>query len=87
MVDAVEMLGADTIIYGRAQSGERVVASLRGIHPIGQGSTVAYAVDPRFVHLFDRNGEAARPLRSWSDDYVADLRSNVSRPAAVARRL
>ena len=82
MVDAIEMLGADTIVYARAQSGERVVASLRGIHPIGQGSTVSYGVDPRFVHAFNQAGDALPPLRPWSDDYIADATPTVSVAAA-----
>ena len=79
IVDATEMLGADTLIYSRTESGERVVASVRGIFPIADGSRLSYAVDQRFVHVFDQKGIAVSPLRSWSDDYIGN-RS----PAALA---
>ena len=64
------MLGADTIVYASLESGERVVASIRGIHPIRDGSLIAYSVDRRFVHVFDQSGRALDPLRSWRDDYL-----------------
>jgi ABC-type sugar transport system ATPase subunit len=84
-VDATEMLGADTIVYGFMESGERVVASIRGIHPIREGSLIAYAIDQRFVHLFDKDGSALAPLRSWTDDYVALSGSAEALPASGNR--
>ncbi len=84
IVDATEMLGADTIIYSRTESGERVVASIRGIYPIADGSRLSYAVDQRFVHVFDEKGIAVSPLRSWSDDYIGNRSSTAL--ASEARR-
>jgi hypothetical protein len=71
-VDATEMLGADTIVHAALESGERITASLRGIHRLSDASMIGYCVDPRFVHVFSQEGTALAPLRSWRDDYLAD---------------
>ena len=42
------------------ESGERLTASLRGIHRIRDGSLIGYAFDRRFVHVFDQNGVRPR---------------------------
>ena len=70
-VDATEMLGADTIVHAILESGERITASLRGIHRLSDASVIGYSVDPRFVHVFNQEGSALTPLRSWRDDYLA----------------
>ena len=70
VVEATEMVGADTLVYAVLQSGERVVASLRGIHQIRDGSPFAFTVDQRFVHVFAADDLALTPLRPWKDDYV-----------------
>jgi hypothetical protein len=70
-VEASEILGAETIIHATLESGERLVASLRGIHRAAVGERMAFTVDRRFVHVFDAKGEALAPLRAWADDYVA----------------
>jgi ABC-type sugar transport system ATPase subunit len=72
-VAATEMVGADTLVYATLQSGERVIASIRGIHPIGEGSPLAFAIDQRFVHVFGADDLALAPLRPWRDDYVSRL--------------
>jgi multiple sugar transport system ATP-binding protein len=79
-VDATEMLGADTIVYATLESGERVTASLRGIHRIYDASMIGYSFDRRFVHVFDQTGGALDPLRSWKDDYLT-----VAGPAEASR--
>jgi len=71
IVEATEMVGADTLVYAKLQSGERVIASIRGIHPIEEGSPLAFAVDQRFVHVFGADDLALAPLRPWRDDYVS----------------
>jgi multiple sugar transport system ATP-binding protein len=72
-VDTIEMVGADTLIYASLQSGERIIASLRGIHPVREGSPLAFTVDQRFVHVFGTNDKTLPPLRPWKEDYVTRL--------------
>jgi multiple sugar transport system ATP-binding protein len=69
-VAASEVLGAETIVHAALESGERLVASLRGIHPLAEGSLMCFAVDRRFVHVFDENGQSLTPMREWTADYV-----------------
>ena len=82
IVEATEMVGADTLVYGTLESGERVIASIRGIHPIGEGSQLAFAIDQRFVHVFGADELAMAPLRPWRDDYVSRLSTTASIAAA-----
>jgi len=70
-IETSEILGAETIIHGSLQSGEKLVASLRGIHRASPGDVMAFSVDKRFVHVFDDSGEALTPLRAWTEDYIA----------------
>jgi multiple sugar transport system ATP-binding protein len=70
-VETSEILGAETIVHVMLESGERLVASLRGIHRATAGETIAFAVERPFVHVFDRDGAALVPLRGWAEDYVA----------------
>jgi multiple sugar transport system ATP-binding protein len=69
-VTASEVLGAETIVHATLESGERVIASMRGIHPLAEGAIMSLAVDQRFVHVFNEKGEALAPMRDWVDDYV-----------------
>jgi multiple sugar transport system ATP-binding protein len=57
-VEASEVLGAETIIHGVLQSGERLAASLRGLHRVSPGQSIGFAVDPGHIHVFDENGDA-----------------------------
>lgn len=66
-----ELLGADTILFAGLQSGERIVASFRGIYDLAEGAAVAYAADAKYVHVFDADGAALPPLRPWREDYGA----------------
>jgi multiple sugar transport system ATP-binding protein len=70
IVAATEMLGSETIIFADLESGERITASLRGIHALGPGVPVRFSADRRFVHVFRHDGTAIPPLRSWKDDYL-----------------
>jgi multiple sugar transport system ATP-binding protein len=67
---ATEMLGSETIVIAKLQSGESITASVRGIRSLSQGAIVRFSVDPRFVHVFDDKGITLPPLRSWREDYV-----------------
>jgi multiple sugar transport system ATP-binding protein len=69
-VIVTEMLGSETIVFASLQSGENVIASLHGIRNLPQGAPVRFAVDRRFVHVFDDKGIALTPLRSWHEDYL-----------------
>jgi multiple sugar transport system ATP-binding protein len=73
VVEATELVGADTLVYASLKSGERVIASIRGIHPIRDGSPLAFTVDQRFVHVFGADDLALPPLRPWREDYVTKL--------------
>jgi multiple sugar transport system ATP-binding protein len=66
---ATEMLGSETIVFANLQSGENVTASIPGIRNVRRGATVRFAVDRRFVHVFDEMGMTLPPLRSWREDY------------------
>jgi ABC-type sugar transport system ATPase subunit len=57
-VEASEVLGAETIIHGVLQSGERLAASLRGLHRVSRGEPIGFEVDPGHLHVFDENGDA-----------------------------
>ena len=59
-VEASEILGAETIIYGVLESGERLAVSLRGPRRVGVGEEVGFALDPKEIHLFDADGVALR---------------------------
>ena len=57
-------------MHATLESGEKVIASMRGIHPLAEGAIMSLAVDRRFVHVFNEKGEALVPMRDWVDDYV-----------------
>jgi multiple sugar transport system ATP-binding protein len=69
-VDVVEVLGAETIVHTRLPSETPVTVSLRGISGVRQGDTVRLGFSDRFAHVFDENGTALEPSRSWTEDYV-----------------
>ena len=58
VVEASEILGAETVIHASLQSGERIVASLRGIQRVTPGQAVGFTIDPDWVHVFDGKGDA-----------------------------
>lgn len=68
-VIATEMPGSETIVFANLQSGETVIASIRGIRNLPPGAPVRFSVDRRFVHVFDSQGVTLPPLRSWREDY------------------
>src|SRR3569832_1486802 len=55
-VDAVAVLGAESIVHARLSSGTPVTVSLRGIFGARAGDVVRLALDSRFAHLFDASG-------------------------------
>jgi multiple sugar transport system ATP-binding protein len=57
-VETSEILGAETIIHGVLQSGERLTASVRGICRVSAGAPIRFQIDPSDVHVFDEGGDA-----------------------------
>jgi sn-glycerol 3-phosphate transport system ATP-binding protein len=53
-VELAEMLGADTILHGRAGDGTLLQARLPGTERAAPGARLPLALDPRHLHLFDR---------------------------------
>ena len=53
-VDHVEILGADTLVYGRLE-GEPAALTLRipDVHHFDTGTALPLSVDPSRLHLFD----------------------------------
>ena len=69
-VEAVEVLGAETIVHARLQSEAPITVSVRGISGVSSGAAIGLALDDRFVHVFDEAGIALPPTRAWQQDYV-----------------
>ena len=69
-VDAVEVLGAESIVHTKLSSGTPETVSLRGIFGAKAGDLVSLAFDTRFAHVFDADGLTVEPDRSWRDDYL-----------------
>jgi ABC-type sugar transport system ATPase subunit len=57
-VETSEILGAETIIHGMLQSGERLSASVRGLRRVSPGEPIRFNIDPTDVHVFDEAGDA-----------------------------
>ena len=55
-ITLVEALGTETVIYGEAGNGERVMAVLAGQHALKTGTTIRVTFDVADVHLFDETG-------------------------------
>jgi len=53
-VELAEMLGADTILHGRLGDGSLLQARLPGAERAQPGERMRLAVDPRQLHVFDR---------------------------------
>jgi multiple sugar transport system ATP-binding protein len=68
-VETSEILGAETIIHGVLQSGERLSASVRGLRRVNPGEPIRFRIDPTDVHVFDDAGEA---LPRGANDAVED---------------
>ena len=56
-ITLVEALGTETVIYGEAGNGERVMAVLAGQHALKTGTTIRVTFDVADVHLFDEAGQ------------------------------
>jgi multiple sugar transport system ATP-binding protein len=69
-VEATEILGSETIIHARLQSGEGFTLARRGISAAKAGDEVTLALPAAFVHLFDDKGKAVGATPDWRRDYV-----------------
>jgi ABC-type sugar transport system ATPase subunit len=69
-VETLEVLGAESIIHARLDSGMPLTISLRGIIGARPGDSIRLGFDERFAHLFDADSLALEPVRSWRDDYI-----------------
>ena len=56
-VESCEILGAETIVHGTLESGERLAASLRGLKRMQVGEIVSFDLELEHIHLFDKSGE------------------------------
>ena len=56
-ITLVEALGTETVVYGEAGNGERVMAVLAGQHALKTGTTIRVTFDVADVHLFDEAGQ------------------------------
>jgi ABC-type sugar transport system ATPase subunit len=67
-VEASEVLGAETIVHCVLQSGERLAASLRGLHRVTPGEPIGFEVHASNVHVFDAEGNAfARDIHARTE--------------------
>jgi multiple sugar transport system ATP-binding protein len=57
-VEASEILGAETIVHCILESGERLDASLRGLHRVSRNELIGFEVHANNVHVFDAKGNA-----------------------------
>jgi len=71
VVEATEVLGSETVIHARIEGGEPLTATMRGILEVRPDTTLGFVADEAFIHLFDSDGQAIPPQRSWQDDYMS----------------
>ncbi|WP_370881934.1 ABC transporter ATP-binding protein [Labrys wisconsinensis] len=69
-VETTEILGSETVIHARLQSGQGFTLARRGISGAKAGDDVMLALPAPFVHLFDENGIAVGATPDWRRDYV-----------------
>ena len=53
VAEAVEPLGADTLVHGRLGDGQLVTIRLSGTPTFGEGDRIALAAEPANLHFFD----------------------------------
>jgi multiple sugar transport system ATP-binding protein len=69
-VEATEILGSETIIHTRLQTGQAFTLARRGISAARAGEEIALALPSPFIHLFDGNGVTVGATPDWRSDYV-----------------
>jgi len=53
-VSVVEQLGADTLVHGTLEGQTDIVVRLEGIHSFDAGDALNLDVDPKLIHLFNK---------------------------------
>jgi sn-glycerol 3-phosphate transport system ATP-binding protein len=53
LVELVEVLGADTVVYGRLPDGESLLIRMAGLPSCTEGDRLTVAPQPGALHLFD----------------------------------
>ena len=69
-VEATEILGSETIVHARLQSGESFTLARRGISGAKAGDRLPLSLPSAFIHLFDDKGIAVGATPEWRRDYV-----------------
>jgi multiple sugar transport system ATP-binding protein len=69
-IEATEILGSETIIHSRLQSGQAFTLARRGISAAKAGEEISIALPVPFIHLFDGNGLTVGATADWRADYV-----------------
>jgi multiple sugar transport system ATP-binding protein len=69
-VEATEILGSETIIHARLNSGQGFTLARRGISGARAGDRLPLALPAAFIHLFDDSGVAVGATPDWRSDYV-----------------
>ena len=60
IVDLVENLGGQTVVYATTKDGQALTVVLEGQRNVEIGATVSAYVDPQKAHIFDAEGNAIR---------------------------
>lgn len=69
-VEQTEILGSETIIHARLQSGQPFTLARRGISAARTGDDISLSLPSPFIHLFDEHGIAVGATPDWRRDYV-----------------
>ena len=69
-VEATEILGSETIIHARLQSGQGFTLARRGISGARTGDQLPLSLPSAFIHLFDERGIAVGATPDWRSDYI-----------------
>ena len=69
-IEVTEILGSETIIHARLQSGQAFTLARRGISAAKAGDDISLSLPPPFIHLFDDKGIAVGATPDWRSDYV-----------------
>ncbi|MER8385735.1 sn-glycerol-3-phosphate ABC transporter ATP-binding protein UgpC [Mesorhizobium sp. M0166] len=69
-IETTEILGSETVIHARLDSGLGFTVTRRGISGAKAGEDLSLALPAAFVHLFDDKGMAVGATSDWRSDYV-----------------
>jgi multiple sugar transport system ATP-binding protein len=69
-IENTEVLGSETIVHARFESGKALTYSRRGIAGARPGDIVPLDFPDAFVHVFDEAGNAIGATPDWRSHYV-----------------